>query len=267
MDLPSGRKGFKTLRRFFIEKIDNRNGACLIKGAEARHITKVLRMGPGDVFILMDGQGDQYRVRIKSVNRYDLSVSIEDKLPPRPSAPVRITIGQAVLKHKAMDMLVQKCSELGVDRIVPFFSERTSFGDAGDRLENKVRRWLEISRNAAKQSGRQRPVEIGQPLKFDGLLVEPEEEDFKIILYEGEKARDLKRLIRGSSSRKKVFGLVGPEGGFTDREMASAGAAGFMTVSLGHRILRAETAGITLTAIIQYEWGDLGVPDSNVLEN
>ena len=96
------------MRRFFIEKIKNKNGICLIKGPEARHILKVLRMEPGDSLILMDGQGDHYRVIIQSASRHDLSVSIEEKLPPQPSSPVDITLGQAVLKSKAMDMLIQK---------------------------------------------------------------------------------------------------------------------------------------------------------------
>lgn len=248
------------MRRFFIEKIGDKEGTCLIKGPEARHILKVLRLGPGDGFILMDGQGDQYRVRIKSVSRHDLSVKIEEKLPPRPPSPLSLTIGQAVLKSKAMDWLIQKYSELGVERIIPFISGRTVFSTNGDRLENKVRHWLEISRNAAKQSGRQKPAEIGRPVDFEEFLpASGGPKAFKIILWEGEKTMDLKGLIRSSLPMKEVVGLIGPEGGFTDREIASALAAGFTPVSLGPCILRAETAGIVLAAIMQYEWGDLGI--------
>jgi len=247
------------LRRFFIEKIEDQDGICLIKGPEARHILKVLRMGPGDGFVLMDGQGDHYRVRIVAVKRQDLSVSIEEKLPSPSPSPISIIIGQAVLKSKAMDLIIQKCSELGVDRVAPFFCQRTLFNSTEDRAEKKVRHWLEISRNAAKQSGRQKPAEVGRPVEFTRLLQEYGGEDaLKIILWEGEKTRNLKDLIKSSSPMKKALGLVGPEGGFTDAEIVSARAAGFIPVSLGHRILRAETAGITLTAIIQYEWGDLG---------
>ena len=247
------------MRRFFVEKIEDQNGIYLIKGPEARHILKVLRMGPGDRLILMDGQGDHYQVRIETVKRQELSVIIEEKLPPPSPSPLSIIIAQAVLKSKAMDMLIQKCSELGVEHVIPFFSQRTVFNSSGDRLENKGRHWLEISRNAAKQSGRQRPAEIGRPLEFNKLLEEYRDKDtLKIILWEGEKTRDLKGLLRNSSPMKNVLGLIGPEGGFTDKEIASAMASGFIPVSLGHRILRAETAGIALTAIIQYEWGDLG---------
>lgn len=248
------------MRRFFVEKIENREGSCLIEGREARHILKVLRLGPGDDFILMDGQGDQYRVRIKSAGRHDLRVSLEEQLDPWSPAPIRITIGQAVLKSKAMDLLIQKCSELGVARIIPFFSERTVFGPGRDRFENKMRHWLEISRNAAKQSGRPKPAEIARPMDFEAFLDGPGRgEAFKIVLWEGEKTRDLKGVIRSVTPVKEVVGVIGPEGGFADREIASAREAGFAPVSLGRRILRAETAGMTLVALLQYEWGDLGI--------
>ena len=247
------------MRRFFVEKIEDQNGIYLIKGPEARHILKVLRMGPGDRLILMDGQGDHFRVRIETVKRQELSVNIEGKLLPPAPSPISIIIGQAALKPKAMDMLIQKCSELGVEHVIPFVSQRTVFNSSGEHLENRGRHWLEISRNAAKQSGRPRPAEIGRPLEFNRLLEEYRGKDtLKIILWEGEKAQDLKDLLRKTLPMKDVLGLIGPEGGFADKEIVSAKASGFIPVSLGHRILRAETAGIALTAIIQYEWGDLG---------
>jgi 16S rRNA (uracil1498-N3)-methyltransferase len=217
-------------------------------------------MGPGDRFILMDGMGNHYRVRIESVGRHDLSVQIEEKLPPPSQSPLNITIGQAVLKSKAMDMVIQKCSELGVNRLIPFYSERTVFTARGGHLENRMRRWLEVSRGSAKQSGRQKPLEIGRPLALSEFLqVQRKHHAFKIILWEGEKIRDLKETIRRSSPPENITGLIGPEGGFTESEIVSASNSGFIPVTLGQRILRAETANIALTAIFQYEWGDLGI--------
>lgn len=252
------------MRRFFIEEIRAIDRICTIKGAEARHITRVMRMGRGDRFILVDSKGARFQVVIESTQRKEVLVTLEEPLPIPSQSPVEITLCQALLKSQAMDYVVQKTSELGVDRLFPFFSERTVVRFDGDMSANKLRRWSEISLSATKQSDRLVPAEIGPVSPFENLVVQMKEEDaLKVILWEEEGAKDLKGLLRASSPEGKFIGIVGPEGGFSNEEIQVAGEAGFISASLGYRILRSETAAITMVAIAQYEWGDLSLNNPN----
>jgi 16S rRNA (uracil1498-N3)-methyltransferase len=252
------------LRRFFIEEIKAIDRSCTIEGAEARHITRVMRMGRGDRFILMDGKGARFQVMIESAQRKEVLVTLEELLPVPPQSSVEITLCQALLKSQAMDYVVQKTSELGVDGLFPFFSDRTVVRLHGDQSINKIRRWREISQSATKQSDRVVPAEIGPVFSFETLITQMKEEDaLKVLLWEEEGAKDLKGLLRTSSAERKFVGIVGPEGGFSNDEIQVAGEAGFITASLGYRVLRSETAAITMVAIVQYEWGDLSLNNSN----
>ncbi len=246
------------LRRFFVEKISVSNNTYTITGPEAKHISRVLRMKPGDQFILMDGTGTRFQSVIDSVSSREVIVTLEKSLPQPPPSPVVITLCQALPKSRAMDYLIQKTSELGVDCIAPFFSERAVPEYKKERLDNKMRHWHEIAINSAKQCGRGLPAKIENPVSFMKLMEKWREEDvLKAVLWEEEGSNDFKSLLKSSGSETKITCIVGPEGGFTGKEIETAGDAGFISVSVGRRILRAETAAIAAVAIIQYELGDL----------
>jgi 16S rRNA (uracil1498-N3)-methyltransferase len=247
------------MRRFFVDEIRRGDRSATIKGSEAKHIATVLRMGPGDRIVLMDGTGKRFQALIESTHRHEVLVTLEKALPLPPAPPLRITLCQALLKSAAMDYLVQKTSELGVDQILPFYSERTVLKPSAHASVNKLRHWREIAQSAAKQSDRTKPAEIGPFLAFRELLELWTKEDVtKFILWEDESIRDLKSFLRSCPPAKRIVAIVGPEGGFSAQEVRAADEAGFVSASLGHRILRAETAAITLVALFQYEWGDLG---------
>jgi 16S rRNA (uracil1498-N3)-methyltransferase len=249
------------LRRFFVEKIETKDGLCTISGPEAKHMTRVLRMGRGDRFILMDGKGARFKAIIESVGHREVLVNLEKPLPQPPPSPVEIILCQALLKSRAMDYVIEKTSELGVNRIFPFSSERTVVRLHREKSTNRRRHWREIAQSAAKQSDRRTPAEIGLLISLGDLMARWEQEDaLKVILWEEEGATDLKGLLRASPPLKKFIGTVGPEGGFSQEEVRAAGEAGFLSVSLGQRVLRAETAAITMVAVVQYEWGDLSLP-------
>jgi 16S rRNA (uracil1498-N3)-methyltransferase len=232
----------------------------MITGSEARHITKALRMGRGDRLILMDGQGARYQSVVESVGAQGVEVRLESPLPSPPPSPVRITLCQALLKTRAMELVIEKTSELGVHSIYPFTSERTVVKLDGFKFENRAKRWRQISHAAATQSDGRAPAEIGTLLSFTDLITEYQKESaLKVIFWEDEGGKDLRGLLRESPSTTEAIGVVGPEGGFTREEIRVAKEAGFTSVSLGQRVLRAETAAITMTAIIQYEWGDLSL--------
>ena len=248
------------MRRFFVEQLPSQGETLVITGSEARHITKVLRMGQGDRVILMDPKGTRFQAIIASVGTKGVSVTLEKALPPPPPSPVEITLCQALIKSQGMDYVIQKTSELGVDAIWPFSSDRTVVGTGKDHGANKLRRWREIARNAAKQADRLRPAEVGPLSSFGDLMARwRDEKGLKVILWEGEESRDLKALLRSHSSAERVVGFIGPEGGFSPQEIQTALEAGFLSASLGSRVLRSETAAVTFVAIIQYEWGDLSI--------
>lgn len=241
-----------------MERIEGEGGPFSIKGREARHIARVLRMGPGDRLILMDRAGKRFEAIIESADQKEVRVLLSGSIPS-PSAPqVEIVLCQAVLKSQAMDALVQKASELGVASIYPFLSSRTVVRLDERRSLQKARRWQEITEAAAKQSDRHMPPTIYPCMGFLEMMERWRGEPAsKVILWEQEAKLDLKSFLRDSAPRPRFIGVVGPEGGFELREIEAAKHAGFLPLSLGGRILRAETAAIAVVALVQYEWGDL----------
>jgi 16S rRNA (uracil1498-N3)-methyltransferase len=255
------------MRRFFVNEILRTQAAFAITGAEAKHITRVLRMGPGERIVLLDKVGARFQAVIKEMSRHHVLVDLERPLSAPAPSPVHITLCQALLKSHHMDLLVEKTSELGVDRVLPYIAERTVVKVDGGKAHGKVTRWQEIAQSAAKQSDRAMPAEIGPLYPYDEMLaVLSKEPALKILLWEQEGIRSLKDLLRSHSPAPRVLAMVGPEGGFTEREVKEAGEVGFVSVSLGCRILRAETAAISLVTIIQYEWGDLGLSGHGRME-
>lgn len=248
------------MKRFFLEKINIKDGLCVLPEKEAKHMIKVLRMKQGDFFILMDEKGNRFESIIEGISRHEVSARIIKELPVPSISPVTINIYQALLKSRMMDYMVEKTSELGVSRITPFYSERTVIKLDEGKTSNKIRHWNEIARSASKQSGRLVPADISDPVPFSDLIKSISKiGGLKTVLWENENMTDLKELLRAEKPSSHFTGIIGPEGGFTRKEIAHLKDAGIIPASLGSRILRAETAAIALTTIIQYEWGDLGI--------
>jgi len=248
------------LRRFFVDKIIPTGGFLSITGKEARHIRNVLRMKKGEMLILMDKEGQSFEATIGEVHYKEVKVTITKTMPPLPPSPVKISLAQALIKSHPMEYLIQKVTELGIHSIHPFYSERTVIKLKPDNLAHKIDRWNEIIKSACKQCGRATLPDLNTPLLFEEMIKDaPDRKTLKILLWEDEDKVDLKRLLTSMSSAPHVFVIVGPEGGFTLNEINLAKDAGFHIVSLGNRILRAETAAVSLLSIIQYEWGDLNL--------
>jgi 16S rRNA (uracil1498-N3)-methyltransferase len=249
------------MRRFFVEKfLRTAEGFCTIRGSEARHILKVLRMARGDRLILMNRAGERYEACIESIEGTEVLVRLADRLECPPPTNLEITLCAAVLKSGPMDYLIEKTSELGVARIIPFYSERTVIKTGSSDISNKLRRWRDIAVSSTKQSDRISPAEISEPVTFrDAVRQWKEPNALKAILWEREDSSDLKELLSKPLCGHRFIGIIGPEGGFSAHEVDEAAQAGFVPISLGRRVLRAETAAITVAAIVQYEWGDLSI--------
>jgi len=246
------------MRRFFVDPglLEQRSG--VISGETCRHIATVLRLKPGETILLADGQGREAAARITALDKDGVKVEIE---PPRSPAPgdgtARITLYQGMPKGDKLDLILQKCTELGVDRIVPFVAARSVARLAGERLDKKVQRWEKIVLEAARQSGRSRIPSIGFAKGLRPALAE-DGSALKLLLWEDEREQGLRQLLERAGKSASVAVIIGPEGGLTEQEAAGAIAAGFMPVTLGRRILRTETAGPAVLAILQYVLGDMG---------
>jgi 16S rRNA (uracil1498-N3)-methyltransferase len=254
------------LRRFLVPRIFPDQDQLTITGSEALHMVRVLRMKAGDRILLMDGEGKRCEAVIRTVGPKEVVVDLEKAMDSPPSSPVKIILCQSLLKAQAMDDLVKKTSELGVAVILPFYSSRTVVKLDPERFERKRGHWERITQSAAKQSDRNMLAHIETLCGFSEICGRfADEAALKVIFWERAGTRDLKEVLRQPSRSRTVIGVVGPEGGFDTHEVALAAESGFWPVSLGRRILRADTAAITFVSIIQYEWGDLAFREMSSL--
>jgi len=179
---------------------------------------------------------------------------------PRRESPLTIIMGQSLVKGNKMDFIIQKATELGISTIIPFVSSRSISSLDEGRVEQRVGRWRKIAVESSKQCGRATPLRVEMVVGFEEILKRTSPGEERIILWE-RGTGNLRSLFRERNGTtrvsKRVYFLVGPEGGFSEEEVKRAEKAHFTAVSLGSRILRVETAGLSFVSILQYEWGDL----------
>jgi 16S rRNA (uracil1498-N3)-methyltransferase len=247
------------MRLFYIDPSAATKPLVTIEGSEAHHIKNVLRLKPGDHIELFDGTGYEYEAVISSLDAEKVEVEIRRKLQSNVSSGARIMVAQAFLKEKKMDDLVRKLSELGIARWIPFFSQRSIARPDKERLVARTQRWKRIAVEAMKQCRRKNMLEISDALTFDEVLKLSKPCDLKIAFWENEAVplgRDM--ATKPGSTLKSIMVMLGPEGGFTEQEIDMARQSGFVTAGLGPRILRAETATLAASTLIQYLYGDIG---------
>lgn len=245
------------MRRFYIENTEVASAHPTIRGIQARHIRTVLRLKAGDPVILFDGTGSQYRATITETLRDCVKVQIAEKLHSLTESPLKVTIGQGIIKYKKMDWIIQKATELGITTIIPFISSRSIPMWRGDKGTKKIERWRSIALESLKQCGRAVPPHIENIIPFDQILERPEASCLKIILWENAAKDRLPDVLKSYSKTRKIFALIGPEGGFTEDEVREASMHKFIPVKIGDRLLRAETAAMAFMSIVQYQLGDL----------
>lgn len=245
------------MRRFFIPADQMAGCEPVLTGSDAHHLSTVLRLSTGDRIIVFDGIGHQYQARITAVERTQVRLSLEGAIPETSESSLDLTLAQGILKEKKMDGLVRQLTELGVTRLVPFRASRSVPIPKPDRLEARYRRWEKLSHEAMKQCGRSRPLHVAPIASFEAALETARSSDLKLLCWE--QHAKLPLLDDVSEPRPKtLFLMTGPEGGFEPAEIEKARTAGFQAISLGPRILRAETATLTACALVQFRFGDMG---------
>jgi 16S rRNA (uracil1498-N3)-methyltransferase len=251
-----------TRRRFYAppEAFSSDRQTLSLTADEARHVRDVLRLKLGDEVYVFNGEGKEFQCRIHESRKDIAHLNVISEVEPaRPESPLRLTLGVALLKSDKFDLVVQKATELGVVRIVPLTTRLADIHlrDKSD-ASKRVTRWQRIALTAAKQSGRALVPEVAAPVSLDEFIeLAPRDEQGKLMFSEraGRSLVEFKNNFSGTP--QSIAALVGSEGGWTDEEIALAREADWTIVTLGGRTLRAETAAIAGTALLQHLFGDL----------
>lgn len=239
------------MRRFYAQPESFLEKHVTLDHEETRHLRDVLRLKTGARVNVFNGDGREFLCEIESVGSKSTVLEIVEQLPPTaPESKLDLTLAVAILKGEKFDLVVQKAVELGVARLIPLITGR---GDVKPKdTGKKADRWRKIALEAAKQSGRTKLMIVDEPIELAGFLSEV-----------GDSGRLLFFSERGGSALEtppheyKITAVIGPEGGWDDSEIRLAADAGFNIVTLGGRVLRAETAAIAVAAILQHRFGDL----------
>lgn len=245
----------KTMRRFLVEEI--KDGRAVIKGQEALHLSRVLRYEAGERVLVFDGRGSLYRSRILAIGP-EVLVQIEAEIEAEAENRLEITLAQGLLKGDKMDFVVQKATELGAASFVPLTLERSVVKLTDKKAEQRQERWQRIAQEAVKQCGRVTVPDIRPVQSLNDLLFAAEDYDLILFPWEEEQETSVKAILNEHLNCHKVLCILGPEGGMTREEMLAVKKAGGRVVTLGKRILRAETASVAVLSIVQYALGDLG---------
>lgn len=245
------------MARFYVPHPEIEDGILKVEGDEVRHIRKVLRLRAGDTLSIFDGSGKEYAGTIVEERATSVSIRVQTILPSKQESDLEVIFAQSLLKGEKMDFLIQKATELGVRRMVPFISSRSVPSLERTKQLERRQRWEKIAIGAAKQCGRGIVPVIDSLEEYPGLLQSVPKDGVRLILWE-EGGKRLKEIFKEVERRGSVFFVVGPEGGLTKEEVEQAKEVDFIPVTLGERVLRSETAGLYILSILQYEWGDMG---------
>lgn len=241
------------MHRFFVEPSQIGEKEIVITGPDVNHIRNVLRMRAGEELLAADGQGSEYRCILRELQDSEIRAEICRKLSGSAELSSRITLFQGLPKSDKMDLIIQKCVELGVFRIVPVTTKRTVVKLDAKKEESRRKRWTAVSESAAKQSGSGIIPEISGVRGFKEAVEEAGELDVCLIPYE--KAENMARtreILSGIPAGASIGVFIGPEGGFEEEEVREAMEAGARPITLGRRILRTETAGMAVLAMLGY---------------
>jgi len=246
------REGRPAAPRFFVDVPLAAGATVTLPATVAHHASRVLRLGAGDAITLFDGTGGEYAGAIAAIDRDRVDVAIAsfadvEREPPRP-----VTLVQAIIAADPMDWAIRKAVELGAARIAPVIAARSNVARGGDRLDKRLAHWRQIAVSACEQCGRNRVPPVDAPLPLELWLERDAHAQCRAMLAPGA-SRSLARVARESSVEAVI---VGPEGGFTDAELALADRCGIVRAHLGPRTLRAETAAAAALATIAAVAGD-----------
>ncbi len=239
-------------RRIILPDVSSSSGEVPVEGENLRYLRDVLRTKTGAVVEVLDGRGNVFEGVVESVGRRSLSVRIEGRVVRETESPLTLYLIQPLLKGEKMDLVVQKTTELGVKGIFPVITANSVV-----KKTRRLEHWRKVAGEAVRQSGRTVIPLIPGILSLEEVLEGLPSEAIKIVFHRDGKGKlnEIAGTVKGK--QLPVYCLTGPEGGLSDDEVRAAVSAGFRPVSLGKRILRAETASLAAVTLIQFLLGDL----------
>jgi 16S rRNA (uracil1498-N3)-methyltransferase len=253
-------------RRFFVSAQQIGPEEAVVDGSTARQMSKVLRLVAGDAITLLDGTGNVYHAQITAISAQSVRARILTREANTNEPALRVVLASCVPKNDRIELIVQKCTELGISEIVLVRSERTVVRFDEADLDRKLERWRKIATEAAEQCGRSMVPRLRGVIGFPGLVEMIGEFPLAVVAWEEENALSLRDALRSVSGFPlhsnpetpaagvdSVLIVIGPEGGLTEREVGMAKSAGAVSVSLGGRLLRTDTAAIATCAAVMYE--------------
>ena len=240
------------MTRIFIETTIREWTTLELTGDKAHYLSTVLRLTPGSKLSVIDSSGSAYLASLVSVSRRIAILKIEERCSSAPESPLHLTLMQGLLKGDKMEFVIQKASELGVTQLFPVITERSQI-----RETRKLQRWQKIAEEASRQCGRAAVTRIFEPQDLEAVTPSFDDSGPAGLIFWEHAGLPFSSSLEKCSGKKKIILLIGPEGGFSEKEVSSAAEKGFHVTSMGKRILRAETAAIAAISVAQYVLGDL----------
>lgn len=239
------------MAKFFVSNNLIKDDRVFIDGENVNHIINSLRCKIGEEIEISTGDGFDYLCKIEEISKDLVIAKIIDCFGNESEPNVKITLYQGLPKAEKMELIIQKSIELGIDEIVPINTDRTIVKLAG-KEEKKLARWNKIAEAAAKQSRRGKVPKVRSVINFSQAIQQASQNNLNIIPYEKEEKNSIKNIIKGFDG-ESIGIFIGPEGGFSEKEIEIAIKNNIKPITLGKRILRTETAGFITTAILLYE--------------
>ncbi|MBN3037807.1 MAG: 16S rRNA (uracil(1498)-N(3))-methyltransferase [Candidatus Omnitrophica bacterium] len=243
------------MSRFFVPQKSIRGSVALITGAEAHHVLDVMRLKKGDEIQFFDGTGKVYFGHIVDVHPKQLKVEIENVWKQTVSSRIEVTLVQSLPRKNKIEYIIEKCTELGIQTIIPTQTARTVVRLDKQKISARLMRWRKIAQEAAKQCGRTELPKVDGLLPWVEILSLVQRYDLKLLPCLSGDTRRLKDVLRNNQKAEKIVILVGPEGGFTAEERNQACSAGCIPVSLANQTLKSDTAAISALTMVNYELG------------
>ena len=241
------------MQHFFVSPQQVKEEKIYVEGSDVNHIKNVLRMKLGEKLTVNDGEGWQYLCEVESYESDMAVLHIVEKSKAETELSSRIYLFQGLPKQDKMELIVQKAVELGAYQVIPVSTKRAVVKLDAKKAGKKVERWQQIAVSAAKQAGRGIVPTVGEVCTYAQALKMAEELDVVLIPYElAEGIEETKKIIAGLRPGQSVGVFIGPEGGFEEEEVKLAMEAGAKPVTLGRRILRTETAGLTTLSLLMF---------------
>ncbi len=241
------------MRRFYAPSENFNNENIFLDEEQSRHLRSVLRLNVSEKVQVFDGNGNEFLCEIEKVEKKSSSLKILKKIvSPSPESDLNLTLAVSVLKGEKFDFVIQKSVELGVTNFAPIITKRcdVKLKDSNKKLE----RWEKIVIESSKQCGRAKLMQIDEPCDFEKFVKSSaSKKDESFVLFSEKSGEDFSKII----SNKNITALIGSEGGWEDSEIEFARKNQFQIITLGGRILRAETAAISIASILQFNFGDL----------